>query len=245
MNDGNIDFKNHYSIDSLAFGHCDYSFRNLGRPTKLQIRQEPEVFEVIIDDRLCFSSDKVCTQVPALVTYSDLYKKIRLPSDYTFGITAASAETPDSFEAYKFQLFTSQSTSREEPRREQPPSSQQQSQSQAPSHQSYDSQFEELHNRLQFIAHAVERLDTEMSKIHGDAEARHREVSRGLLTRDTLNEIASQSQKLDRVEKAVNSLQAQFSSLQVMMKDSHMSLAENIPKHMSNSKLASRHSEHT
>ena len=59
MNDGTIDFKHHYAVDSLAFGHCDYAFRNLGRPSRLKIRQEPEFFEVIIDDRLCFSSDKV------------------------------------------------------------------------------------------------------------------------------------------------------------------------------------------
>ena len=61
MNDGNIDFKNHYAIDSLAFGHCDYSFRNLGRPIKLEIKQESQKFEVKIDNRLCFATDKVCT----------------------------------------------------------------------------------------------------------------------------------------------------------------------------------------
>ena len=59
MNDGSIDVKNHHSVDSLAFGHCDYSFRNLGRPSKLQIRQEHDNFEVRIDDKLCFSSNKV------------------------------------------------------------------------------------------------------------------------------------------------------------------------------------------
>ena len=61
MNDGNTNFKTHYSVDSLAFGHCDYAYRNLGRISKLKIRQEHDVFEVIIDDRLCFSSDKVHT----------------------------------------------------------------------------------------------------------------------------------------------------------------------------------------
>ena len=59
MNDGNIEFKSHYAVDSLAFGHCDFAFRNLGRPAKLQVRQEPDIFEVIIDNKLCFSSDKV------------------------------------------------------------------------------------------------------------------------------------------------------------------------------------------
>ena len=59
MNDGSIDFKGHYALDSLAFGHCDFSFRNLGRPIKLQVRQENQNFEVIIDGKLCFGSDKV------------------------------------------------------------------------------------------------------------------------------------------------------------------------------------------
>ena len=59
MNDGSLDYKNYHSVDSLAFGHCDYSYRNLGRPSKLQIRQEGTTFEVIIDDKLCMSTDKV------------------------------------------------------------------------------------------------------------------------------------------------------------------------------------------
>jgi len=59
MNDGSLDYKNYHSVDSLAFGHCDYSYRNLGRPSKLQIKQEAGVFEVTVDDKLCFTSDKV------------------------------------------------------------------------------------------------------------------------------------------------------------------------------------------
>ena len=59
MNDGTLDYKNYHSVDSLAFGHCDYSYRNLGRPSKLQVKQEAGMFEVKIDDKLCFASDKV------------------------------------------------------------------------------------------------------------------------------------------------------------------------------------------
>ena len=64
MNDGTLDYKNYPSVDSLAFGHCDYSYRNLGRPTKLQIKQEGDIFEIIVDDKLCFSTDKV---IPSIV----------------------------------------------------------------------------------------------------------------------------------------------------------------------------------
>ena len=59
MNDGSLDYKSYHSVDSLAFGHCDYAYRNLGRASKLQIRQEGNTFEVMIGDKLCMSTDKV------------------------------------------------------------------------------------------------------------------------------------------------------------------------------------------
>ena len=60
MNDGSIDYKNHHSVDSLAFGHCNLAYRNLGRPSSIQIKQVANSFEVIVDHRQCFFSDKVC-----------------------------------------------------------------------------------------------------------------------------------------------------------------------------------------
>ena len=62
MNDGNIDYKSHHAVDSLAFGHCDFSYRNLGRPSKVQVKQLANAFEVIVDGRRCFWSDKVCLE---------------------------------------------------------------------------------------------------------------------------------------------------------------------------------------
>lgn len=77
MNDGSIDMKGHHSLDSLAFGHCDYSFRNLGRPSKLQIRQQHENFEVIVDEKLCFASNKVNVQLRTLA-----HRLTALPDSY-------------------------------------------------------------------------------------------------------------------------------------------------------------------
>lgn len=72
MNDGTVDYKNYHSVDSLAFGHCDYSYRNLGRTTKLQIKQEGKMFEIIVDNKLCFSTDKVyCTSSRLCVITAD------------------------------------------------------------------------------------------------------------------------------------------------------------------------------
>lgn len=59
MNDGSTDYRNHHAVDSLAFGHCDYAYRNLGRPSTISIKQESGTFSVEVDGRKCFSSDKV------------------------------------------------------------------------------------------------------------------------------------------------------------------------------------------
>ena len=59
LNDGTKDYKSHSSVDSLAFGHCDYSYRNLGRPSVVKIKNTNVAFEVTVDDKSCFASNKV------------------------------------------------------------------------------------------------------------------------------------------------------------------------------------------
>lgn len=61
LNDGTVDYKGHHNIDSLAFGHCDYAFRNLGRMSRLQMRADAQGLEVLVDDRSCFKSPMVWT----------------------------------------------------------------------------------------------------------------------------------------------------------------------------------------
>ncbi|KAK0511748.1 hypothetical protein JMJ35_006321 [Cladonia borealis] len=218
MNDGSLDYKNYHSVDSLAFGHCDYSYRNLGRPSKLQIRQEGTTFEVIIDDKLCMSTDK-----------------IRMPQYYNFGITAASAENPDSFELYKFLLFTSGSVTREEPRRAQTPYGEQSNinantppDTPAPS-VDQTAQFQDLHNRLQTLTHSIDSLYNEIRVLADKSEGRHQELSRNVISPDRLDAIDT---RLHGIETIVRGYQGQFSGLENSLKDTHSSLAENLPKHM-------------
>lgn len=221
MNDGTLDYKNYHSVDSLAFGHCDYSYRNLGRPTKLQIKQEGNTFEIIVDNKLCFSTDK-----------------IKMPPDYYFGLTAASAETADSFEIYKFNLFTSRSITREEPRRAQPPpAGQPDNRNNAPPPETQasptapsDARFDELHSRLQTMAQTIDNLFQEVKQLADKSEGRHQELSRNVISAGRLN---SMDQRLQSIEKTVREYQGQFSSLQSSLKDSHSSLVEGLPKHMS------------
>ncbi|EKD18359.1 uncharacterized protein L3040_006766 [Drepanopeziza brunnea f. sp. 'multigermtubi'] len=89
LNDGTTDFSHHHNVDGMAFGHCPYSYRNLGRPSRITIQQSSKSFTVSVDGKACFESDKV-----------------KLPTGNDFGITAASAEHADSFEIFKFVTTT-------------------------------------------------------------------------------------------------------------------------------------------
>lgn len=86
LNDGTTSFRQR-NIDPLAFGHCSYAYRNLGRMSKLRVIQNQSGFEVRLDDKTCFKSEAM-----------------QLPTGYYFGISAASAENPDAFEIAKFMV---------------------------------------------------------------------------------------------------------------------------------------------
>ncbi|KAF2198303.1 concanavalin A-like lectin/glucanase [Delitschia confertaspora ATCC 74209] len=98
LNDGTISFKDHHDPDTLSFGQCNYAYRNVGRFSVLKVRQASGEFEVTIDGNPCFKTNK-----------------LHLPSNYYFGISASSGENPDSFEAHKFLVSTTNSNTREEP----------------------------------------------------------------------------------------------------------------------------------
>ena len=171
-----------------------------------------------------------------------------MPSSYHFGLTAASAETADSFEAYKFTLTTARGITREEPRRQQQEQQEQQKQppvaqwpnihvdipadTPAASIPNQDAQFADLHNRLQNLAHSIDILFQEIIGLAEKSEGRHREVSRNVMSADKLN---AMDQRLQGIEKTVRDYQGQFSSLQAIFKDSHSNLAESLPKHMGDS----------
>ena len=158
-----------------------------------------------------------------------------MPQYYNFGITAASAENPDSFELYKFLLFTSGSVTREEPRRAQTPYGEQPNinantppDTSAPS-VDQTAQFQDLHNRLQTLTHSIDSLYNEVRVLADRSEARHQELSRNVISPDRLDTIDI---RLHGIETIVRGYQGQFSGLESSLKDTHSSLAENLPKHM-------------
>lgn len=93
LNDGSISHRDHHSVESLAFGHCSSWYRNLGRATTVKLQQTKDKFSVMVDTNLCFETDK-----------------IRIPTGYFLGISAASANEPDSFEVFRMTVKTGGST---------------------------------------------------------------------------------------------------------------------------------------
>ncbi|KAK6543838.1 hypothetical protein TWF694_000566 [Orbilia ellipsospora] len=88
LNDGSTDYSIHHHTQSLAFGQCNAVYRNLGRLSDLKVYYKKEIgLKVLLDDHLCFETNKV-----------------QLPSYYRWGISAASAENPDSFEVFGFKV---------------------------------------------------------------------------------------------------------------------------------------------
>lgn len=59
LNDGSVSYKGHHAVDLLAFGYCNYPYRNLGRMSRLRVRIDGGGLEVLVDDRSCFKSGSV------------------------------------------------------------------------------------------------------------------------------------------------------------------------------------------
>ncbi|KAF2687719.1 concanavalin A-like lectin/glucanase [Lentithecium fluviatile CBS 122367] len=205
LNDGNMDIKAHTDPDTLAFGQCSYAYRNLGRLSVISLKQANGVFEVKIDGNPCFSTNKV-----------------KLPEDYYFGITASSAENPDSFEVHKFLVSTTNAYTREEPKRQQPPANtheqqktnQQQRQPNtnsdpnipqmledvfAASIKSQQDQFADLHNRVQIINHRVNDMYDLLEKLVREQDERYNHMmGRMVPMHDQVSAVMRNVEKVER-----------------------------------------------
>ncbi|RPB24175.1 concanavalin A-like lectin/glucanase [Terfezia boudieri ATCC MYA-4762] len=87
LNDGKTDYSIHHNIASLAFGHCDFTYRNQGTLSKLKITHTNQGLKVEADGRTCFET-----------------RDVHLSASNYFGVSAASADSPDSFELFKFAI---------------------------------------------------------------------------------------------------------------------------------------------
>ncbi|KAJ5497352.1 Concanavalin A-like lectin/glucanase subgroup [Penicillium fimorum] len=239
LNDGTIDYKSHNSPDNLAFGHCDYSYRNLGRPSIVKLKHTSSIFEVTIDDKLCFSTNKVI-----------------LPAGNTFGITAATPETPDSFEIFKFILESATGQGSTIPpsqgRTQQPIVNQISDQPPQPITNSggevtlngLAAQIADLSGRIQLSGKATNLILQELKNQAQKADERHAELVQKALAQD--RQLAQFDSRLSRVEQVLQVVQSDLKSIASQSKDysgrfnqlhetlrsSHLSLSENLQGHL-------------
>jgi mannose-binding lectin 1 len=237
LNDGNTDFKSHHSLDSLAFGHCQYAYRNLGRPSQIKIRHDRNNFKVEVDGMLCFESNK-----------------IQLPAGYNLGITAASAENPDSFEVFKLVVTTdSPSPNAGQSNNQQ---NQQQGNQQKPMlpkavlsdpivdqevpAESIDQakQFADLHNRLQSLLKHISVVQRDIHEFEGQSSERHSELK--AMRQFPFDQFNNMERRLENIERSIEQIQKDVSSknkgyekqlveLKKVVRENHGNLMEGLP----------------
>ncbi|KAJ5990361.1 hypothetical protein N7499_010872 [Penicillium canescens] len=230
LNDGTTDYKSQSSPDSLAFGHCDYAYRNLGRPSVVKLKYTSSIFEVTIDDKPCFSTNKVS-----------------LPAGNTFGITAATPENPDSFEIFKFILepasggqtiASDQGSVPQKPIVNQNPSV-----AQSGGNPSTDAgmaaQFVDLSGRLQLTNKATNTILQDLKNQASKSDARHTELLQKVATQDQI--AALLDARLARIEQLLQNIlrdvegkdyNSRFNQLHETLRSSHLSLSENLQGHL-------------
>ncbi|KAJ5098074.1 hypothetical protein N7532_005075 [Penicillium argentinense] len=230
LNDGTTDYKSHRSVDSLAFGHCDYAYRNLGRPSVVKLKHTSSIFEVTVDDKVCFSTNKVS-----------------LPAGNTFGITAATPENPDSFEVFKFVLESAAGQGQTIPshqesaqQQQQPIINQNQNQNPNPStgntvlDNGIAAQFVDLSGRLQLTNKATSNIIQDLKAQASKSDARQTELLQKLASKE---QVAALDARLQRIEQLLQNVQrdlegkdysSKFNQLHDTLRSSHLSLSESL-----------------
>jgi mannose-binding lectin 1 len=196
------------------------------------IKQHDSGFRVDVDGKLCFESSK-----------------IRLPLGYNFGITAASAENPDSFEIFKFVTTTESHTpdiqdpnagiqnQRMSPppvRNNIPTSDQAQGPGFSPNdipsfsdppeapasqYQSSAEQFSDLHNRLQAMMRNINALHKANDMYSQQAAVRHE---------DLMGHIARQENALERIEALMKKVEEVQKDVRQTKSDLHNALDNHV-----------------
>ncbi|KIX03772.1 uncharacterized protein Z518_07325 [Rhinocladiella mackenziei CBS 650.93] len=227
LNDGSVEYKSHQNVDGLAFGHCDYVYRNLGRPSHINVQSSRNGLEVRVDGKMCFATGKVT-----------------LPSDYGFGITAASADPPDSFEVFAFTLSpitvtASDQRNDQQPLQSDPDASMPQMDNHPASYYTTsESQFADLHNRLNLISKSITNLFTEITRHTAAEEARYKEILSRMPNGQIISSLDSRVANLDRIignlerELKTSDHKTQFAKLSEQIAQTHVGVTEHVPQRL-------------
>lgn len=198
LNDGTTSYRQRTDIDSLAFGHCSYAYRNLGRMSRLRVSQSQTGFEVAMDDKLCFRSEKMV-----------------LPGGYYFGVSAASAEHPDAFEVAKFVVSAGTGGAgqlqQHEVKRDTgtAPSVQFQQHQQQMGGAAAGGQVQEsmaqFFTQMQALNQKIDSLVGQVQAMDGKVASRHEELRNGIprIPADTINAIAGRLEQVEREVKVI------------------------------------------
>jgi len=226
LNDGKTDYSKHHNPTSLAFGHCDFDYRNKGSLSQIKIAQHSNAFKVEVDGKLCFQADKV-----------------RLPKGNFFGLTAATSQIPDSFELFNFlvafphggyEVPKDQHQQHQQHQQQQngkPKQVQQQPQSgkgskkapheqvfedwhtelgeedhEAAYYKSNEEQFADLHNRLQGLTHHLAAIQSQLGMIYDTVDTLHhkedewRQENRGSsVPREQVNKLEARLEGIEKI----------------------------------------------
>ncbi|EFX04601.1 lectin family integral membrane [Grosmannia clavigera kw1407] len=247
LNDGTKEYRALTGIDGLAFGHCEYAYRNLGRPSQIKIRQTERSFQVDIDDKPCFGSDSIV-----------------IPMGYHFGITAASADNPDSAEIFKLVVLKTDSNSQQQQQQQQQGGAASKGKTEGtevsggtiggeesfgedipdadPSvYASSDAQFADLHNRLQDINHHLTIMFHKMATTDAVGEHRHEEISIQLgALKDLLSSMNAKLDRLGMIEAKVEKMERDMKQLNVELRKSMSNTEKSLLTHVSGN-LAGHH----
>ncbi|KAL9019239.1 MAG: hypothetical protein Q9185_003484 [Variospora sp. 1 TL-2023] len=171
---------------------------------------------------------------------ADFVMQIKMPSGYFFGVSAASADTPDSFEIYKFVTSSAPGVTRELPKRESPPQqpppaanpggqTTDQGTQQASSNGQLAVQFTELQNRLSTLSQSLDNVFREVQSLSAKSDARHQDLTKRVSFNEQLN---TMDQKVQSIENTLRDYSGQFSSIRGVLKDSHSTLNEGLTQQM-------------
>lgn len=178
---------------------------------------------------------------------ADFFVQIKMPSGYFFGVSAASADTPDSFEIYKFVTSSAPGVTRELPKRESPPQQSppaanpggqttDQGTQQASSNAQLAVQFTELQNRLSTLSQSLDNVFREVQSLSAKSDARHQDLTKRVSFNEQLN---TMDQKVQSIENTLRDYSGQFSSIRGVLKDSHSTLNEGLTQQMTHSECLS------
>ena len=179
--------------------------------------------------------------------------QVKFPSNYYFGISAASAETPDSFELSKFLIHSAYGGSTAQQHQQPPPPAQapispQHDYSSPPSNVEYSAQHHELLNRLHTLSQNIENVNRELSGLSHQQNERHNDLKAAFA-----NMPAYPSAAIDTIERRMEMLatdmthmkkdmreagfgtgeyRTSLSNLQAALREGHTELLGSLPRSM-------------